>query len=207
MIHLILGGARSGKSRFALEWANQRAGQRALVKQFIATAEAFDDEMSERIQRHQQERGSDWLLSEVPLTLADHLGAIAAQEIAAQEIAAQKHAQIVLVDCLTLWLNNQLYHRPDQDVEQMRSTLVEAVGEFGGRSQSDLVLVANEVGLGIVPMGEVSRVFVDQAGWLNQALAQVADQVTFVAAGLPMTLKIHESLKNHESLTRQEQGS
>ena len=80
MIHLILGGARSGKSRFALEWANQRAEQRALVKQFIATAEAFDDEMSERIQRHQQERGSDWLLSEVPLTLADHLGAIAAQE-------------------------------------------------------------------------------------------------------------------------------
>ena len=123
----------------------------------------------------------------MPLNLANHLN-----------ISAVQPSQLLLVDCLTLWLNNQLYHQPDQNLDQMRSALVESVAGFCGRSQSDLLLVANEVGLGVVPMGEVSRVFVDQAGWLNQALAQVADQVTFVAAGLPMTFKDNETLKHQE---------
>ena len=177
MIHLIVGGARSGKSRFALQWATQRALERQLNKQFVATAERMDGEMSDRIRRHQQERGSDWQLAEVPLELADYL-----------QQGIQQPA-VVLVDCLTLWLNNQLYHHPEQDFDDLRQTLERSIERYQGDSALDLVLVANEVGLGVVPMGETSRVFVDQAGWLNQALAQAADRVSFVAAGLPMTLK------------------
>jgi len=90
-----------------------------------------------------------------------------------------------LVDCLTLWLNNQLYHFPEQDVEQLFENLATALSDCS----ADVVLIANEVGLGVIPVGEVSRQFVDAAGWLNQAVARVADKVTFVAAGLPMTLK------------------
>lgn len=184
MIHLILGGARSGKSRFALAWANQRVLEHPVMqhKHFVATAEAMDTEMADRIQRHQRERGDDWQLAEVPLELANYL------QQGVQQQGVQQPA-VVLVDCLTLWLNNQLYHFPEQDFDALRTNLVAAVSQCQGDSKQDLVLVANEVGLGIVPMGEVSRVFVDQAGWLNQALAQVADNVTFVAAGLPMTLK------------------
>lgn len=178
MIHLILGGARSGKSRFALQWATQRATERNLNKQFVATAEWMDGEMNDRIRRHQQERGSDWQLAEVPLELASYL----------QQQGSQQPA-VVLVDCLTLWLNNQLYHHPEQDFDRLRQTLEYSIAGYQGECGPDLVLVANEVGLGVVPLGETSRTFVDQAGWLNQALAQCADRVSFVAAGLPMTLK------------------
>lgn len=177
MIHLILGGARSGKSRLALQWATQRATERNLHKQFVATAEWMDGEMNDRIRRHQQERGSDWQLAEVPLELSSYL-----QQGSQQPV-------VVLVDCLTLWLNNQLYHHPEQDFDDLRQTLERSIEGYQGERGPDLVLVANEVGLGVVPLGETSRTFVDQAGWLNQALAQCADRVSFVAAGLPMTLK------------------
>lgn len=190
MIHLVLGGARSGKSSFALAWSEQRLEQaptrivqqaeRQISRYFVATAEALDAEMRDRIRRHQQERGDSWLLSEVPLKLSEHLQRTARMVL---------EPQLVLVDCMALWLSNQLFHAPAQSFDLLRNELVEAVSLFQGQSPHDLILVSNEVGLGVVPMGEVSRVFVDQAGWLNQSLATVADRVTFVAAGLPMTLK------------------
>ena len=93
--------------------------------------------------------------------------------------------QILLIDCLTLWLNNQLFESPEQNFKTLFIDLVDALKA----SQCDIFLVCNEVGLGIIPMGKISRIFVDQAGWLNQTLAANVDKVTFIAAGLPMTLK------------------
>lgn len=188
MIHLILGGARSGKSRFALQWCHDWATRqhppgRAGTKHFVATATPFDDEMSQRIERHQQERGSDWHLDEVPLALAAYLSTIR---------EASPPPGIVLVDCLTLWLNNQLYHFPEQDFPSVREPFLDALTPYAGahpQSGTDVVLVANEVGMGVVPLGDVTRQFVDQAGWLNQAVAAIADRVTLVAAGLPLILK------------------
>ncbi len=171
MIHLILGGARSGKSSFALSQVTQlsQANQKNVV--FIATATASDGEMSERIIRHQAERPKHWTLIEEPLHLDQTIN--------------RCESSIVLIDCLTLWLNNQLFADPEQDFSVLFSQLQSALA----RSNCDLFLVSNEVGLGVIPMGEISRQFVDQAGWLNQALAKQADKVTFVAAGLPMQLK------------------
>jgi adenosylcobinamide kinase / adenosylcobinamide-phosphate guanylyltransferase len=175
MIHLILGGARSGKSRLALAQAEllASAGQRRR-KYLIATATALDAEMQQRIQRHQAERGDDWLVAEIPLALA-----------ACLRQSFEDVRPVILVDCLTLWLNNQLYQDPGQDFSHLLADLIDALQHC----PADVLLVANEVGLGVIPMGEVSRTFVDQAGWLNQAIAAIADKVTFVVAGLPVTLK------------------
>ena len=164
---LILGGARSGKSSLAERLASSEQVT------YIATATAFDTEMTERIKLHQQQRSKNWHLIECPLLLCEALNQLSGS------------GQTVLVDCLTLWLNNQLYHQPEQDFALARRLLAEAVRQFNGQ----LILVSNEVGMGLVPMGELNRVFVDQQGWLNQAVAQVCDQVIFVAAGLPLYLK------------------
>ncbi|WP_221794971.1 bifunctional adenosylcobinamide kinase/adenosylcobinamide-phosphate guanylyltransferase [Oceanobacter mangrovi] len=172
MIHLIIGGARSGKSSFALQQANQRAAVLGYHKQFVATATPFDAEMQARIERHQQERGADWSLAEVPLQLAEHL-------------VTANAGSVLLIDCLTLWLNNRLYLWPDADFEQLSDPLLSALASC----PADVLLIANEVGLGVIPMGEETRRFVDYAGWLNQAVARLADQVTLVSAGLPLVLK------------------
>ena len=169
MISLILGGARSGKSRYA----EQLAHASDLPVTYIATATAFDDEMRARIEHHQQQRPSHWQTRECPLALAQTL----------REEAGK--AQIILVDCLTLWLNNQLYHFPQQDFNQLFAELSQSCSE----AQAHIIFVANEVGLGIIPMGEISRRFVDEAGRLNQRLAAQADRVVFIAAGLPLELK------------------
>ncbi|WP_331344299.1 bifunctional adenosylcobinamide kinase/adenosylcobinamide-phosphate guanylyltransferase [Cellvibrio sp. UBA7661] len=169
MIELILGGARSGKSRYAE--ARAQASNKSVL--YIATATALDDEMAARIAHHQQQRPQHWQLLECPLTLSETL---------AQE--AQKD-QIILVDCLTLWLNNQLFHYPHQDF----STLYDALLSSIANAKADIIFVANEVGLGIIPLGEISRTFVDEAGRLNQRIAQAADKVFFIAAGLPLQLK------------------
>lgn len=174
MIHLILGGARSGKSRFALEQVSQLSISSANPVTFVATATVTDKEMASRIAHHKAERPVEWQLAEVPLQLA---GFIQQQQTNAK--------QILIVDCLTLWLNNQLFEHPEQDFKKLISELVKGLKNC----TCDVFLVANEVGLGVIPMGEISRQFVDLAGWLNQALAAQADKVTFVAAGLPMTLK------------------
>lgn len=176
MIHLILGGARSGKSAFAQKSAMQLQRETGLTVTYVATATPLDDEMQQRILRHQNDRPDDWHLSEVPLKLCDYL-------IQTQDL--QPSPGILLIDCLTLWLNNQLYHFPEQDFESLFTGLAFALQS----NKSEIFLVANEVGLGIIPMGDVSRKFVDQAGWLNQKIAALADKVTFVCAGLPLSVK------------------
>ena len=170
MLTLILGGARSGKSRLAL----QRAAATGKSVSFIATAEANDAEMAARIARHQAERPAHWTTIEAPLDLA---GAIRAAG-----------AGCVVVDCLTLWLTNCLCQPDPAAFAGQRAALLAALT---ARRADDLILVSNETGLGIIPLGELTRRFVDEAGWLNQDIAQLADEVVFVAAGLPLILKGH----------------
>ena len=168
MLTLILGGARSGKSRLAL----QRAEATGKPVSFIATAQAQDAEMAARIARHQAERPADWITIEAPLDLA---GAIHSAK-----------AGCIVVDCLTLWLTNCLCQPDPAAFDGARVALLAALA---ARRDDDLILVGNETGLGIIPLGELTRRFVDEAGWLNQDIAQLADDVVFVAAGLPLILK------------------
>jgi len=167
MLTLILGGARSGKSRLAL----QRAAASGEAVSFIATARADDAEMAERIARHQLERPPHWRTIEVAADLA---GAIRCAD-----------TRVVVVDCLTLWLTHCLCAAPEH-FAAARADLLAALADSGSK---DIILVSNETGLGIVPLGELTRRFVDEAGWLNQAIAALADRVIFVAAGLPLHLK------------------
>ncbi len=180
MLHLIIGGARSGKSNFALQQALNLSQQSGKNVTFVATATATDTEMAKRIMRHQQERPAHWALAEVPLNLTEYI-----EQYSDKGVTKDSEQAILLIDCLTLWLNNQLYHQPQQDFGMLFQGFIQALRA----SKSSVIMVANEVGLGIIPMGDVTRKFVDQAGWLNQAVASIADQVTFVAAGLPMALK------------------
>ena len=168
MLTLILGGARSGKSRLAL----QRAEATGKLVSFIATAQAHDTEMADRIACHQAERPAHWVTVEAPLNLA---GAIRTAP-----------SGIVVVDCLTLWLTNWLCQPEPNDFSTARAALFAALQ---ARHVDEMILVSNETGLGIIPLGALTRRFVDEAGWLNQDVARIADEVIFVAAGLPLTLK------------------
>jgi adenosylcobinamide kinase / adenosylcobinamide-phosphate guanylyltransferase len=169
MITLVLGGARSGKSNFAQELASETNSPVC----YIATATALDAEMAERILHHKQNRPSEWRVLECPLTLSAVL------------LEEGKHKNTLLVDCLTLWLNNQLFHSPEQNFNVLFDELIRAALT----SQADIIFVANEVGLGIIPLGEINRKFVDEAGRLNQKIAKAANTVFFIAAGLPLVLK------------------
>ena len=169
LIELILGGARSGKSRLA----EQLASASGLEVVYIATSQPLDDEMRQRIQHHRQSRPAYWQTIEEPLALAGVL----------QQQAAS--GRCLLVDCLTLWLTNLLLHDDGQRLEQERRQLLNTLGSLPGH----IILVSNETGMGVVPMGELSRRYVDEAGWLHQALAERCDRVQFCVAGLPMLLK------------------
>ena len=164
---LVLGGARSGKSSYAEELI----GASGLAPVYLATAEAGDREMTERIAQHRSRRGSSWQTVEEPLQLEAALAREAGQ------------GKAVLVDCLTLWLSNLMH--AGCDVEARSRFLCEEVRRAAGL----LVLVSNEVGLGLVPDTPLGRRFRDAQGRLNQAVAQAADRVVFVAAGLPLFLK------------------
>jgi len=168
MLTLILGGARSGKSRFA----QTHAEASGLPVTVIATGQARDAEMTARIARHQAERPPHWRTVEEPLHLADALHQAAGA------------GRCVLVDCLTLWLMN-LLEAGEAVFAQERAALLNILPALPG----NLLFVSNEVGLGVIPLGELSRRFVDEAGWLNQDIARLAETVTFVAAGLPLVLK------------------
>jgi adenosylcobinamide kinase/adenosylcobinamide-phosphate guanylyltransferase len=165
---LVLGGARSGKSAYAERLISAAAGGTFV---YIATAEPGDDEMAERIAAHRARRGEGWRTVEAPIDLAEAL----------REHA--RAASAVLVDCLTIWLSNLLFAARDveADVAELMAALEEAKGP--------VVLVSNEVGLGIVPENALARAFRDHAGRLNQRVAEAADKVVLVTAGLPMTLK------------------
>ena len=166
-VTLILGGARSGKSAHGEALAEGNSG--ALV--YLATAEARDDEMATRIAAHRARRGSRWTTVEEPLELSDALANAASPDGA------------VLVDCLTLWLANLI--EAGRDIEAEGSALAAALASLPG----DVILVSNEVGLGIVPDNAHARAFRDHAGRLHQRITAVADRVLFMAAGLPLTLK------------------
>ena len=168
MLTLILGGARSGKSRHAQHLA-ETSGLPVTV---IATAQARDAEMAARIARHRAERPVDWQTVEEPLHLAQAL----------QQAAGK--GRYVLVDCLTLWLMN-LLEAGEAVFAHERAALLSLLPTLAG----EIVFVSNEIGLGVIPLGELSRRFVDEAGWLNQDAARLADNVSFIAAGLPLALK------------------
>jgi adenosylcobinamide kinase / adenosylcobinamide-phosphate guanylyltransferase len=165
---LILGGARSGKSALA-----ERLATEYDAVLYIATAAAGDDEMAARIDHHRARRPAHWQLSETPL----HLAATLRKEAHV--------ARCLLVDCLTLWLSNLLCADDELQFERERAALLSAVENYRG----ELVLVSNEVGQGVVPLGTLSRRFVDEAGRLHQDLAARCERVVFTIAGLPQLLK------------------
>jgi len=164
---LILGGARSGKSRHAQTLAETSG----LTKVFIATAQGLDDEMRERIARHRADRGEGWRTREEPLDLIAALRAEAAAD------------RIALVDCLTLWLSNLMHagRSPEDEIAELKATLAALAGPA--------ILVSNEVGLGIAPATPLGRQFRDWQGRLNAEVAAVADVVVAMTAGLPVIVK------------------
>lgn len=164
-VTLVLGGARSGKSRFAEGLAREMSGP----KTYVATAEAFDEEMRQRIARHRQDRAGDgWLTVEAPL------------DPAAVILGAEG---LVLMDCVTVWLGNLMHH--GKDIRAAVGNLCDALAA----THAQVILVSNEVGLSIVPENAMARRFRDEQGFANQRLAQVAEAAYFVAAGLPLRLK------------------
>ncbi|OIQ89767.1 bifunctional adenosylcobalamin biosynthesis protein CobP [mine drainage metagenome] len=172
-ISLILGGARSGKSAYAEKLAKESN----LAVTYVATAQVYDDEFKSRVQHHKDRRPSHWMLIEEPHKLSQTLAHLAAPN------------QCLIVDCLTLWLAQWICpdcHPPqDSSWKSEREDFLSLLPTLPGT----IILVSNEVGMGIVPLGEINRQFQDEQGRLNQAVAANADQVTFVAAGLPLTLK------------------
>jgi len=169
MKQLILGGSRSGKSRLAEKYAKETSMKRV----YVATAKALDTEMKARISLHQAQRGDLWELVEAPTQLA----------AAIEKYSAENTC--VLVDCLTLWLSNCLLSEDKTLWATEREALILVAKEASG----SLIFVGNEVGSGIVPMGELSRLFVDENGRLHQDLAALCDKVVYVVAGLPHVLK------------------
>lgn len=170
MYELILGGARSGKSSYA----EKCAAASGLDVTYIATAQAFDEEMQQRIQHHQQQRPDHWLLIEEPINLVSTLKTNASA------------TTCILVDCLTLWLSNQLCSEKHQtQFEKNIDELINLLPDLPGQ----IIFVSNEVSMGIIPMGEINRQFVDEAGRLHQRLAAVCDNVTLMVAGIPSHIK------------------
>jgi len=168
MKQLILGGARSGKSQYAERLAID-SGQQVI---YIATATSGDEEMKHRIHLHQQRRPDHWQLLEEPLYLSEALR------------ASDDICHCLLVDCLTLWLSNSLANSAI-DREQQQRELIETLSAL----QANVILVSNEVGQGVVPMGELTRKFVDESGRLHQRLASICDRVIFMTAGIAQVLK------------------
>jgi adenosylcobinamide kinase/adenosylcobinamide-phosphate guanylyltransferase len=163
---LILGGARSGKSQFAENLASSFS-----VKHYIATAEILDTQMGERVLVHRARRDSGWNTIESPIELVETLESVDAD------------GNFILVDCLTLWLTNLMMKEMDVNSE------IKLLADWIHQSTARIVLVSNEVGLGIIPESKLARRFVDQSGLMHQELALACDSVTFVAAGLPLKLK------------------
>jgi len=169
MLQLILGGARSGKSRLA----EKIALESGLNVIYIATAQPLDEEMQERILHHQESRPREWQVIEEPLYLSEKL----------QEIDAQN--QLILIDCLTLWMSNLLL----QDASELQMSQCQKLLTILPNLKSEIILVSNETGLGVVPMGNISRKFIDESGRLHQPIGQIAQKVVFCVAGFPIILK------------------
>ncbi|UCD35616.1 MAG: bifunctional adenosylcobinamide kinase/adenosylcobinamide-phosphate guanylyltransferase [Nitrospiraceae bacterium] len=182
-IIFVTGGSRSGKSSFVIREATRCSGRKA----FIATAEALDEEMRDRIRNHRLQRGDEWETCEEPVNLAATLSRL------------RDSHDVIVIDCLTIWLSNllvreQLHDADRQTTEESMTAFIEALTELkdgprptsGGRR---LYMVSNEVGMGIVPENRLARQFRDLAGTLNQKAAAAADQVYLVTAGIPVAIK------------------
>ena len=165
---LILGGARSGKSRHALELGESLSADRV----FVATGVGFDDGMRKRIAQHRTDRDASWLTVEEPVAVWDVIG------------RERREGRVVVLDCLTLWLNNLMLE--DRDVEGDVGRLVSLLEEG---VEGELILVSNELGMGLVPDTELGREFRDAHGRMNQRVAAVCDRVLFMVAGLPVVVK------------------
>lgn len=173
MKHLILGGARSGKSNYAEQLA--QADNKEVI--YIATGAAGDEEMQARIEKHKTDRPKHWQTIEEPILLADVI----------ERYAYTRHC--LLVDCLTLWLSNIMFNSQGDFQEDIFLQQKQALLNELPHIHADIILVSNEVGSGIVPMDSMSRRFVDEAGRLHQQLAQLCSHVTLVTAGLAQPLK------------------
>ena len=170
-IVFVIGGCRSGKSSYALQTAEQMPGDR---KTYIATCVPQDEEMAKRVAKHQKERSRKWTTVEEPLHLPETIEAISPQ------------ADVLLVDCLTLWMSNLLLKTGDEEqIEESMSRFIDALE----KAPNPIVLVSNEVGTGIVPENQLARQFRDITGWVNQAVAKCADQVVWMVAGIPVVVK------------------
>jgi len=173
---LIIGGARSGKSRFALKMAEKRtSGEKA----FVATCIPTDEEMRDRVAHHRRERGPSWKTLEVPLYIAEAV------------LESSRWAEMILVDCLTLWANNLLCQtQVEAEIDRYVETLAEAIAT----AQCPLILVTNEVGTGIVPENPAARRFRDVAGRINQQAAAACSRVFWMVAGIPVPVKSPDTL-------------
>ncbi|HXX33216.1 MAG TPA: bifunctional adenosylcobinamide kinase/adenosylcobinamide-phosphate guanylyltransferase [Thermodesulfobacteriota bacterium] len=169
-IILITGGCRSGKSRFALDYANQHFSK----KLFLATCEALDEEMAQRIAHHKKMRSPEWETIEEPVEIVDKIRRYGDE------------VEVILLDCITLWLSNLLMRRKgDSEIMKEISALIDTLQE----KQTSLIFVSNEVGMGIVPADPLSRRFRDLSGMTNQKIAEAADTAIFMVSGIPIFLK------------------
>ena len=171
MVIFVTGGARSGKSDFAQDMAEKIEGKRV----FVATAQAFDEEMEERIQKHQENRGARWDTLEEPIDIGGTIRSVLGQY------------KTILIDCLTVWMSNLLLEYPDQNEK-----ISEIVDDFfSGLSEAEetIIAVSNEVGMGIVPDNKLARNYRDQLGFLNQRMARRADEVYVLFSSIPVKIK------------------
>jgi len=170
-ITFVIGGCRSGKSSFALNQANKTAKK---DKYFIATSQPLDPEMEKRVEKHQKERGKDWQTIEEPILIHEIVNEYSGK------------ADVILIDCLTLWLSNLLYHSYDTD------GILEILNLFEKallRCECPVFLVSNEVGQGIVPESKLAREFRDLAGMIHQRMAKISDRVVMTVAGIDVEIK------------------
>jgi adenosylcobinamide kinase/adenosylcobinamide-phosphate guanylyltransferase len=172
----VLGGARSGKSAYALREAQAYAGANGGRLVMIVTAEALDAEMGARIARHRAERGEVWTTIEAPLTLEDAVRGLSPRDVA-------------VIDCLTLWLSNLMADMPVHDGAEIADRVDGLIAAMDASPADHLILISNEVGQGIVPDNALARRFRDEAGWMHQAISGACDRVIVVQAGLTHALK------------------
>ncbi len=167
---LITGGCRSGKSRFALDYANQHFSK----KIYLATCQALDEEMAQRIEHHKKMRSPEWQTIEEPIEIVNKITRYGDE------------ADVILLDCITLWLSNLLMRRKDDpEIMEEISRFIDTIKE----KQTSLILVSNEVGLGIVPVDPLGRRFRDLSGMANQKIAEVVNTVILMVSGIPIFLK------------------
>jgi adenosylcobinamide kinase/adenosylcobinamide-phosphate guanylyltransferase len=177
-ITFVIGGARSGKSSFALNRAAKIEGRKA----YLATAEALDDEMKERIHKHKRDRGNDWDTFEEPVNISSLISDIGDEY------------EVIVLDCLTLWLSNILIgirgaETETRITEERINHFIAGLSSLNSSKNRSLFVVSNELGAGIVPDNELAREFRDLAGFLNQKVAEIADEVYLITAGIPLKIK------------------